>query len=254
MNNIHTPCDMDQPTAYGKLCSMFYDATKAYAPEREVSFFASFIEQNPGRVLEAMSGSGRLQIPLMQRGYIVDGVDNSQAMLERCRKRCAQLGLQPELYDQSLEMLSLPHKYATITIAVGSFQLITDRAVALQALKNMHAHMLPGGNVLLDIFVPDTGIDKRSVRIARIDDHTVIRLTTRHMFDEEKKLADAFCLYELLVDGVVQQQEEEFMQVVWRSDDEWKQLLNEAGFDLIRIYDETFRSSGPSRVIHAIRV
>jgi SAM-dependent methyltransferase len=243
-----------QLTAYGNLCSQFYDATKAYAPEKEVDFFASFIEQNPGRVLEAMSGSGRLQIPLMQRGYVVDGVDNSPAMLARCRQRCAELGLQPELYEQSLESLSLPHTYATVTIAVSSFQLITDRAVALKALQNLHMHMLPEGNLLLDIFVPDRDIDKRSVRMARLDDHRVIRLTTRHMFDEEKKLADAYCCYELLVDGVVQQQEDEFMQVVWRSDDEWQKLLGEAGFEIVTIYDETFRSSGPSRVIHAVRV
>lgn len=238
--------------AYGTLCSLFYDATKAYAPEKEVTFFASFIENNPGRVLEAMSGSGRLQIPLLQRGYIVDGVDNSPEMLARCRERCALLGLTPELYEQSLENLSLPHTYTTVTIAVSSFQLLTDRTGALQALKNLHAHMVPGGNLLLDIFVPDTSIDKRSVRTARLDDHRVVRLTTRHMFDEEQKLADAFCLYELLVDGVVQQQEEEFMQIVWRSDDEWKELLNEAGFEIIKIYDETFRASGPSRVIHAV--
>lgn len=239
--------------AYGNLCSMFYDASKAYAPEKEVDFFASFIEKHPGRVLEAMSGSGRLQIPLMQRGFVVDGVDNSPAMLARCRQRCAELGLQPQLYEQSLEALSLPHRYATVTIAVGSFQLLTERAVALNALQNLRAHMLPGGNLLLDIFVPDTGIDKRSVRIARIDDHTVVRLTTRHMFDEDNKLADAFCLYELVVDGVVQQQEEECMQVVWRSDDEWQELLHQAGFEIIKIYDETFRASGPSRVIHAVR-
>ena len=237
--------------AYGKLCSMFYDATKMYAPEKEVAFFASFIEQNPGRVLEAMSGSGRLQIPLLQRGFIVDGVDNSAQMLERCRQRCSGLGLTPELYEQSLENLSLPHLYATVTIAVSSFQLLTERAVALKALKNLHAHMVPGAHLLLDIFVPDTSIDKRSVRIARLDDHAVVRLTTRHIFDEENKLADAFCLYELVVDGVVHEQEEEFMQIVWRSDDEWRELLAEAGFEIVKIYDETFRASGPSRVIHA---
>lgn len=240
--------------AYGTLCSLFYDATKAYAPEKEVNFFASFIEQNPGRVLEAMSGSGRLQIPLMQRGYVVDGVDNSAVMLERCRQRCAQLGLQqPELYEQSLEELSLPHSYATVTIAVGSFQLITNYTSALTALKNLHKHMLPGGSLLLDIFVPDTSIDKRSVRTARLDDHRVVRLTTRHMFDEEKKLADAYCVYELLVDGVVQHEEQEFMQVVWRTDEEWRELLAQAGFEVIKIYDETFRASGPSRVIHAVK-
>lgn len=241
----------DMPLAYGNLCSQFYDATKAYAPEKEINFFASFIEQHPGRVLEAMSGSGRLQIPLLQRGFVVDGVDNSKAMLARCCERCAQLGLTPELYEQSLEHLSLPHTYATVTIAVASFQLIIDHALALQALKKLHDHMKKGGNLLMDIFIPDRSIDERSVRIARLDDQRAIRLTTRHVFDEQLQQADAFCLYELLVNGMVQQQENELMQLVWRTDEQWRALLQEAGFEIIKIYDETFRASGPSRVIHA---
>src|SRR3990167_9087512 len=53
--------------AYGQLCSQFYDATEKYASDQEVDFFTSCIEQHPGRVLEAMSGSGRLQIPLIRR-------------------------------------------------------------------------------------------------------------------------------------------------------------------------------------------
>lgn len=241
----------DTIQAYGELCSLFYDAFKNYAPGPEVNFFASFIEQHPGRVLEAMSGSGRLQIPLIQRGYVVDGVDNSSAMLARCHQRCASLGLRPEIYEQSLENLALPHKYSTIIIAVGSLQLITDRDLILKALKNLNTHIFPGGNLLIDIFVPDITIDESSVSIVRLDEYRIIRLTKRHMFDVEKKMADTFCLYELIVDGIVRQQENELIEVVWRSDNEWQELLFEAGFELIRIYDETFRKSGPSRVIHA---
>ena len=81
-------------------------------------------------VLEAMSGSGRLLIPLLQRGYNVEGVDNSPIMLERCRERCAALSLNPRLYEQSLENLSLIQRYGVVTIAVGSFQLIVDPAAA----------------------------------------------------------------------------------------------------------------------------
>lgn len=241
----------DQPTTYGNLCSMFYDATKTYAPEREVSFFASFIEEKPGRVLEAMSGSGRLQIPLIQRGYSVDGVDNSEIMLNRCRQRCAHLGLNPELYEQSLENLDLPHQYTTVTIAVGSFQLIVEHKKAVQALKNIRKHMVKDGNLLLDIFTPDLTIDPRSIRLARLDSHRIIRLTTRHVFDEQAQIADAFCLYELMVDGLVTQQENEYMQIVWRTDKEWEDLLREAGFEIIAFYNETFRASGPSRIIQA---
>jgi ubiquinone/menaquinone biosynthesis C-methylase UbiE len=237
--------------AYGELCSLFYDATEKYASQEEVDFFVSFIEQHPGRVLEAMSGSGRLQIPLMQRGYIIDGVDHSYPMLARCRQRCTELGLEPELYEQSLENLALPYKYSAIIIAVGSLQLITDSDLILKALKNLNAHILPGGNLLIDIFVPDITIDEFSVSIARLDEHRIIRLKRRHIFDVVKKLANTFCLYELIVDGIIQQQENALIELVWRSDNEWQELLLKAGFEVIQIYDETFNKSEPSRVIHA---
>jgi SAM-dependent methyltransferase len=239
------------PVAYGTLCSLFYDATKTYAPEREVNFYASFIEQNPGRVLEAMSGSGRLQIPLIQKGYTVDGVDNSRIMLDRCRMRCKELNLTPEIFEQSLEALKLPYKYSVITIAVGSFQLIYDYAQALYALKNLRNHMCQNGSLLIDIFIPDITQDSHSIRIARIDKSTTIRLTTRHVYHEQEKLADAFCNYELITDGITQRWEHELIQITWYSDAEITNLLNEAGFSVISFYDESFRISGPSRIVHA---
>lgn len=237
--------------AYGQLCSLFYDATEKYASEQEVDFFVSCIEQYPGRVLEAMSGSGRLQIPLIQRGYVVDGVDHSAPMLARCAQRCAKLGLEPKLYEQSLEHLALPDRYSTVIIAVGSLQLIIDQDLVIQALKNLHDHMLAGGNLFIDIFEPDITIDEVSVSKVCLDERRVISLTRRHMFDTEKKLVRTFCWYQLVVDGVVAQQENELVEVVWRSDNEWQELLLQAGFEVIRIYDETFKNSETSRVIHA---
>lgn len=240
----------NQIYAYGKLCTLFYNATKTYAPEKEVNFYASFMNKN-SRVLEAMSGSGRLQIPLIQLGFTVDGVDNSSVMLNSCRARCADLKLSPEIYEQSLENLDLPHKYQTVTIAVGSFQLIVDRVNALKSLKNIRAHMSDNGDLLIDIFVPDQSIDSRSTRIVRIDDNTIIRLTTRYVFNNQEKIADAFCLYELIRDGVIEEQENELMQVTWYDDNEFRELLNKAGFEVVNIYQEIFRASGPSRVVHA---
>lgn len=240
-----------QPISYGKLCSLFYDASKKFAPEKEVAFFASFIKGKEARVLEAMCGSGRLLIPLMQSGYSIDGVDNSAIMLGRCRERAAAFDLKPVLFEQSLERLSLPHMYSVVTIAVGSFQLIVDRAVALKALKSLRAHMHEGADLLIDIFTPDTSANSISQRIARLDDHTVVRLSTRYLFYESEKRADAFCFYELVVDGIVQQREDELIQITWYSDDELERLLTDAGFELVKIYDESFRSSGPSRIAHA---
>lgn len=243
--------DENNIQAYGQLYSEYYDATEKYASEKEVDFFASFIQKSQGKVLEAMSGSGRLQIPLMQRGYVVDGVDNSHDMLARCNQRCKDLELEPMLYEQSLENLSLPYKYSIVIIAFGSLQLIADEGVVLKALKNLGDHMLDGGNLLIDIFVPDITIDEYSISTVRLDEHRVIRVTKRHVFNVEKKLANTFCLYELVVDGITQQQENALIEIVWRSDDQWKELLFKAGFEVVKIYDEIFKKSETSRVIHA---
>lgn len=244
---------MDQKTlSYGSLCSFYYDATEGFAPESEVSFFADFIKRHKGgRVLEAMSGSGRLQIPLLQRGYVVDGVDRSPTMLARCRERCVDFGLKPELYEQSLEELTLPHIYNTVIIALGSFQLIVEREHALKSLKALHKHMDTDGDLLLDIFIPDHTSDVRSSSCVRIDEHIEITQATQYVFLEEKRRAQAFCLYELRVDGNVKQQEQELIEVTWYTDDELRALLEEAGFEVVNFYERSFRAAGPSRIVHA---
>lgn len=237
--------------AYGQLCSQFYDATEKYASPQEVDFFDSFLKQHSGKILEAMSGSGRLQIPLMQRGYVVDGVDHSNAMLERCRQRCEKWELAPQLYEQSLENMALPHKYRSVIIAVGSLQLITDQAQVLQALQNLYDHMLADGHLFIDIFTPDVTMEPFSVSMVRLDERKTLRLTKRHVFDVAKRLATSFCFYELIVDEIVTQQENALIEVVWRSDLEWQELLHQAGFEIIKIYDATFNQLEPSRIIHA---
>lgn len=241
-----------EPLSYGSLCSFYYDATEGFAPENEVAFFSSFIEQHPGgRALEAMSGSGRLQIPLLKRGYTVDGVDRSPTMLARCRERCIDLGLKPELYEQSLEELSLPHMYATVIIALSSFQLIVERKKALKSLKAIHAHMVPQGDLLIDVFVPNCTDDIQSSSQVRINEHIEIKQSVHHIIKKQERRAQAFCLYELMVDGDVKQQENELIEVTWYTDDELVVLLNEAGFDVVGFHEQSFRQAGLSRIVHA---
>jgi cyclopropane fatty-acyl-phospholipid synthase-like methyltransferase len=206
----------------------------------------------PGdRILEAMSGSGRLQIPLIEKGFVVDGIDNSPTMLDRCCKRLAQKGLTALLYESSLEQAQLPHTYDVVTIAVGSFQLITDKEQALSALKNLRDHMHKGSSLLLDVFTPDTQADPRTKREVLLDDGTTLKQFIRHFFDEELKIAEAYCMYELVKHGEIIASEPEVIRVTWYSDEELRTLLHTAGFTWIKKYQETFRTSGPSYIIHA---
>lgn len=144
--------------SYQQLCTEFYDQSKPEAISEELKFYTEFLKEREGPYLEAMCGSGRLLIPLLRSGLEIDGVDSSPYMLESCLKRCKTQKLNPCLFQQSLQSLSLPKKYNVIFISLGSFQLISDVKEASLALKKLLDHLLPGGVLLLELFVPWDGI------------------------------------------------------------------------------------------------
>lgn len=237
---------------YGKLCSHFYDHQQGYASCEEVAFYASFLSSHD-RNLEAMSGSGRLQIPLLQLGYAVDGIDASNNMLNRCRQRCAALHIDPLLYEQRLEELELAHtNYAAAFIAVGSFQLIFEKAVALQALQRLRAHMSHNAPLLIDIFTPPLATSPYPItKVAHIDANQEIHFSLRSHLNTQVQQIDAYCTYELFVNGIPTQEEHELMRFRWYSDKELAELLYQAGFSFITVHKKPFGPSGWSRIVEA---
>lgn len=241
---------MKNSSYYGNLCAIFYDIIKKFAPKPELDFYTSFMTKQ-GRVLEAMTGSGRLQIPLMQLGYQVDGVDCSSDMLARCVSRSKEFGLVPNLYQQYLDQLDLPYKYQTVIIAVGSFQLIHEYQLALAALIKIREHMLPAGDLLFSLFDPQISYEAWSKRIARLSNNTTLNLTTRREIDTQNKIADAYCAYELVVNGQVVQQEQELVTVTWYDQLSLINLLDQAGLKLVKVYDYPMPNNDGSCIVHA---
>lgn len=108
---------------YGELCTEVYDLTKKVGQSLsgDIEYYRDRLKDCKGRILEAMVGSGRVIIPLLESGLNVDGVDYSSEMLASCRRHCEARGLKPELYEANLKELSLDIKYEAIIIPTGSF-------------------------------------------------------------------------------------------------------------------------------------
>lgn len=164
---------MGNMSGYQQLCTEFYDLTKPEAKEKEIEFYGNFLKTVTEPCLEAMCGSGRLLLPLLRRGYQIDGLDNSSHMLESCSQRCKLEKLNVNLFNQSLQNLSLPHKYGLIFIAIGSFQLIENRFEALIILKRLYDHLISGGILLIETFVPWDSI-KDSIDAEILKDKSVV--------------------------------------------------------------------------------
>jgi len=113
-------------SAYGSLCTEFYDLDKPSAPADALAFYVARARKAGGRVLEPMCGSGRFLLPMSLAGLPVDGVDSSAAMIAACRAHARSLGSDVSVFLQELASLELPHRYSLAFIPSGSIGLVTD--------------------------------------------------------------------------------------------------------------------------------
>ena len=133
---------------YGTLGTLFHDAENPRASESEVAWYAAHLPRDAGLVLEAMAGSGRLLLPLIEAGFQMHGVDASAARIASCERRLAASGYKAQIYRQDVAALNLPSRYAAALIAGGSFQSLIDPVAALDALLRIRAHLVEPARVV----------------------------------------------------------------------------------------------------------
>ena len=217
-------------------------------------FFREMIVRYGQPALELGCGTGRLLLGYLADGLDIDGVDNSPEMLAVCREKAASLGLQPGLFQQTMEALALPRRYRTIIVPAGSFQLVTDPALARRALHRMVAHLQPGGGLALRFMLlwqPGEPVqsDWRMVgEITRPDDGARVRWWQKSWFDVANQLEHTQDRYEVLLHGeiVTTEQYVQSPAACWYSREQALALFQEAGLVDVRLV-ETLDATEKSR-------
>ncbi|MDM5280956.1 class I SAM-dependent methyltransferase [Paenibacillus silvae] len=237
---------------YGPLCTKVYDITKpvGHSLGGDIEFYLNLLQPCHGRILEAMSGSGRMLISLLEAGLKVDGVDYSEAMLQSCRNRCAERGLPvPELFAADLVTLQLPYRYEMIIIPSGSLMLFQDREASIQVLQNLYDHLEPGGKLVFDLFVPDvtqsTSIETSTVPLTDGDTITVEVKTTEvnllHQYQTK------LIRYEQWHQGNLANTELQQLTLRWYGLEELRLVLEKIGFVDIQVYADFNPSKLPTQ-------
>ena len=141
---------------FGEQVAARYDelSDEMFAPsvvDPAVDFLAGLAGE--GEALEFGIGTGRIALPLAQRGVRVKGIDLSKAMVERLRAKPGGAEIQVEIGD-----------FATTTIA-GSFTLaylvfntinnLTTQDAQVACFENAAAHLEPGGCFVIEVGVPN---------------------------------------------------------------------------------------------------
>ena len=106
-----------------------------------------------GNALELGIGTGRIALPLMERGVAVEGVDNSSAMVAKLRAKPG--GSQIAVHDQSFDWLSIDRRFALVYVAFNTFFDLHTQDQQVCCFQSVAKHLASTGVFVLEAFVPD---------------------------------------------------------------------------------------------------
>jgi SAM-dependent methyltransferase len=106
-----------------------------------------------GAALELGIGTGRIALPLKQRGIRVSGIDLSPDMVAQLRKKPGSEDIDVAVGDFSTT--AVDGAFAVAYIVANTFMNLTTQEAQVSCFRNVAAHLEPGGCFAIDVVLPD---------------------------------------------------------------------------------------------------
>lgn len=223
------------PSSYQSLEAQLHDPFWASEDTPELEWMDSLLSEHPGRALEIGSGSGRLLLPLLQKGHRIEGLEPSADMLTLCRQAAADLQLEPILYQGDMSSFCSPDSYDSLFLPAFTLQLADDPAAAL---SNFHQLLKPGGLLYLTVFIPYAELHNELPENEWYPDHEttlpdgrIATVHTRHQLLRKKRILHREHHYRLFTtDGSQAAEHLSEQSVRWFSAHQLRKMLDNARF------------------------
>ena len=106
-----------------------------------------------GRALELGIGTGRIALPLAQRGVPVAGIELSQAMAARLRAKAGGEEIGVTIGD--FATTTVDGTFSVAYLVFNTIANLTTQAAQVACFRNVAAHLEPGGCFVIELEVPD---------------------------------------------------------------------------------------------------
>lgn len=106
-----------------------------------------------GRVLEFAIGTGRVAVPLAERGVRVAGIDNSEAMLQRLREKPGGAAIEAVAGDMATGHVD--GEFSLVYLVFNTIFNLTSQDDQVACFENAAAHLGPGGRFVIEARVPE---------------------------------------------------------------------------------------------------
>jgi SAM-dependent methyltransferase len=107
-----------------------------------------------GPALELAIGTGRVAVPLADRGVPVTGIELSEPMVARLRDKVGPEHLPVVVGDMATATAPDVGEYALVYLVWNSISNLRTQAEQVQCFRNAARHLRPGGRFVIDLWVP----------------------------------------------------------------------------------------------------
>ncbi|GAA3887177.1 class I SAM-dependent DNA methyltransferase [Streptomyces sedi] len=106
-----------------------------------------------GRALEFAVGTGRVAVPLAERGVPVTGIELSRPMLRRLREKVDEETLPVVVGDMATA--SAPGPFRLVYLVFNTISNLLEQSAQVECFRNAARHLAPGGRFVIELGVPD---------------------------------------------------------------------------------------------------
>jgi SAM-dependent methyltransferase len=110
-------------------------------------------EARGGRALEFGIGTGRVALPLSERGVPVSGIDISADMIDQLRAKPGSDAIEAVVGDFATTVV--PGEFSLVYVVFNSISNLLEQAEQVQAFRNAARHLGPAGRFVMELWVPD---------------------------------------------------------------------------------------------------
>ncbi|MGC1212853.1 MAG: class I SAM-dependent methyltransferase [Micromonospora sp.] len=140
-----------------------YDERNWPDPTAAVEFLAGLVPDG-GRVLELAIGTGRVAVPLVERGIAVEGIEGSPLMLEQLRVKPGGADIPAVVGDMADVAVQGPFDLAYLVY--NTLFNLPDQARQVDCFVNVGKVLAPGGLFVVEAFIQDVTEFDRNQRVA----------------------------------------------------------------------------------------
>ncbi len=217
------------------------DTLQSYIQENElveaVNFYNERLKDTKGKVLELGQSSLYLLPLLLNRGYKMEGVIESEKGKKECYEKCAEIDQSVKLLQAMLSNFKAASMYEAIILPFGVISSKSRRVDAIKIVKNSYDHLKDKGIFMVDLVLQS--------EFSVFQTENIVIEKNNDLFVGESKLVkidlvEQTATYTLSTEhwkeGQTPNKENKVLTFTWFGIKEFKLILERIGFSSVSVY------------------